>query len=103
MSKKNLKTIIEKRSFLKSALKEMQMEIAVFKKEKIETEKQLDSIKNNINKTQEDEITSRSILTELTNKEVELNSKKERLMEKLEAISQKLEKIKKVESELSDV
>lgn len=103
MSKKNLKSIIEKRSYLKSALKEMQMEIAVFKKEKIETEKQLDSIKNNINKTQEDEITSRSILTELTNKEVELNSKKERLMEKLEAISQKLEKIKKVESELSDV
>ncbi len=100
---KKTKAIIEKKSLLNDALKEIKNEIASMKRKREELEAQLQSTKDTIGKTQEEESRLRNKLTALTNKETEFSAKKDKLEDSLEYVKEKLEKIKKVESDLSDV
>ena len=95
--------VLEKKSLLTDALKEIKSEIASLKKKRLDLESQLQGIKDGIGKTQQEEVNLRNRLTVLTNKEAELSSKKEKFEDSLESVKEKLEKIKKVESDLSDV
>ena len=95
--------ILEKKSLLTDALREIKNEIASLKKKREEMESQLSSTKDTIGKTQEEESRLRNKLASLANKETELSAKKQKLEDSLVSVKEKLEKIKKVESDLSDV